>query len=192
MISERRPGRIVNAVVFCIVVLVVGAASVLYQCVQVAFEAEKALHSYDLVVGVLGDYLERSNGKWPRSWEELGTTVPARSHSDLRWPEDFKQLQKRVQIDFDLTTSQVAAQDEEHFSAVEHLGPFHESRKETIMSLLATARRFANRRKERRDALNPHGVGKSTASRHRVIDETEGGRLTEPYTPAKGRPSAPQ
>jgi hypothetical protein len=125
-------------------VALVGGA--FYYGAKVSLDAEITLHGLEFVLDLLGNFLESNGGRWPKSWDELTKTAPSESNSMFIWPDDLPKVRKRVRINFDLTTTQVASQDEEHFTAVESIGPYYPPFKESIRGLLTIARRFSNRK----------------------------------------------
>jgi hypothetical protein len=101
-----------------IAVTIIGLfAALVYRFVRTSREAQYTRSAYFLVLDVLGDYLAQNRGKWPKSWDDL-VQVPNSGVSDFKWPEDVARIQKRIRIDFDLTTPDVISAGITHFTAV--------------------------------------------------------------------------
>lgn len=129
----------------CFLVVMLTLVGAVYLAAHVSLEAESTLHALDLVYDAVGKFLENNGGTWPKSWEQLATNLPNQSASPPLSPDQIERLRRRVRINFDLTTAQVAAQDEEHFSAIGPIGPYYAPFRETIRRLLTIARRFTGK-----------------------------------------------
>ena len=131
-------------------VAVAGALAVGAGCrtANQSWEAEKTLHAFALVCDVISSYLRLSGGRWPTGWEELAAAVPVERgtfSNVFRWPDDLDELRKRVAVDFTLTTADVAAMDEAHFSAVEVVPPALGPYSPAVTNLLRAARALSQR-----------------------------------------------
>jgi hypothetical protein len=122
-----------------LIAMIVGAC---FLVARMSLQAESTLHAIDLVFEVVGEFLENNERRWPKSWDELATIVPKGNASPLLSPDDISKIRQRVKVNFDLTTPEVAAQDEDDFNAIEPIGPHYPPLKETIRGLLKIARRF--------------------------------------------------
>jgi hypothetical protein len=111
-------------IVVTVVVGTIVAAGIwcLYSAAKVSMEAEKTLGTYYMVIDLVSTYVEKTSGKWPRNWEDLRQIPPSREWL-WKWPDDIGEIQKRIRIDFSVTTAEVAKQDPEHFRAIEPVGP---------------------------------------------------------------------
>lgn len=117
-----RKRRILQFVLAGLIVLVCGAAWVVYHNLSRALAGERCLDASLLVVAVLRDYVVISDGSWPRSWSEL-ERMPARQHSMYRWPTDAAIVRQYVWVDFDADLDKMAAQSRDEFDAVKPIGP---------------------------------------------------------------------
>jgi hypothetical protein len=135
----------VKRVVVCSIAVVLCASIVFvcllaYRAATISLEAEKTFHAYDLVIHVLARYLRANSGRWPKSWEDLAATVQSEAPAVFNWPADIREIQRRVRIDFELTTARVASMDEDHFTAVEQMGPNYGRDKGRINWFIGVAR----------------------------------------------------
>lgn len=121
--------------------IVLAGAVLVYQAITVSLQAEHTLHANYLVLAVVTSHLEKDNAEWPRSWDELSTTVASGQGGMYSWPNDREELRARVKIDFSLTTAQVAAMVPSNFTAIAPLGPHYPVSDGAVEQLLRAARR---------------------------------------------------
>jgi hypothetical protein len=84
-----------------------------------SLEAEETLHSTNLVVSLIEEYVSENQGQWPKSWEVL---KEVRSQ-DSRWPEDADDIMSRVSVDFSADPDELVKQSVEEFDAIKPIGP---------------------------------------------------------------------
>ena len=138
MVTWRRAGCILGLVGILLAGLLIGFA---YQAETSSLEAEKTLHAYLVSLDLLTVYVRKNPGKWPTSWDDLIGVSPSTQSPIYHWPEDSGEFSRRVQIDFGLTRAQIAAQNEDNFSAVIQVGPNYGPEEPRIKMLLEAARR---------------------------------------------------
>ena len=128
---------LVGVTVFCIVAGLL--AGYLYRGVSTSLDAEMTLQAYLPTMDALTRFVE-SNGKWPKSWEELIAADRGQTRGWPNSPEGLADLQSRVNVRFDLDLKDVAAMTPETFSAVEQREPHYPAEENLIADLLRAAR----------------------------------------------------
>jgi hypothetical protein len=76
---------------------------------RTALIAENNLQALFQVHQATGEYIEQSNGQWPRSWNDLRA---------LRPDTDFDWVAERVKIDFNANPRRIAGQTPGEFTAI--------------------------------------------------------------------------
>jgi hypothetical protein len=143
------PGREVNvlfrrrqAVRLALVGLVTTASIVvatIWCSVSEALRAERRLHAILLVIDLVQEHVAGCKGEWPRSWEDLERLAP-RQRSMFKWPDDRKEVERCVSIDFEADRDQLARQAADEFVAIKPRGACYPY-KEHVGYLLDTVRR---------------------------------------------------
>jgi len=106
---------------------------------SVSLEAERTLGASYLVLDILTAYVQQKSA-WPASWSDLVPISPHAQYSGLDWPADADDIRRRIDLDFTLCVSEVAAMDVEDFTAVRPLGPNYGLHEGRIKQLLQVAR----------------------------------------------------
>jgi hypothetical protein len=104
-LSRRLIVGICAALVLAIAV-VVGMAII---AVRTSLIAENNLQAFFQVHQATVEYIEQSNGQWPRSWNDLRA---------LRPDTDFDWVAERVKVDFNADPKRIAGQTPEEFTAI--------------------------------------------------------------------------
>lgn len=107
-----------------------------------AYQGQQALiHSHTLAMGrfatgMVQDFVETHDGRWPRSWEELA--------KNQNPPQISPSLRQRVIIDFDADPAALARQRNEEFIAISPVQPPSATYRDywQIESLLETLRKY--------------------------------------------------
>lgn len=109
--------------------------------IHVSLEAENTLHAYILVLDVVEQHVLQHDGRWPKSWEELDLSKPAKGQGIWMWPDDRARIAERIQIDFMLTTVQVVKMTPENFSAIHQVWPNYGPRESELAVFLENMRK---------------------------------------------------
>lgn len=108
--------------------------------IRSSLRAEKTLHTYNLVLDLIENYVETHSGSWPNSWEQLEQVAPKDHPLVWRWPDDKKEIESRIHVDFSLTSGDVVKMSADTFTAVTQKGPYYEPNKGRINQLLEIVR----------------------------------------------------
>lgn len=90
-----------------------------------AYQAQQSLvRSHKLVLGrvvtgMVREYVEKNQGKWPRSWHDVATIDPG---EPFNGPRSVETMQSRVTIDFEADPTKLAQQPVEEFVAIRPRG----------------------------------------------------------------------
>ena len=104
-----------------------------------SWEAEKTLHAYMLVLDVVDAYVQKTGGKWPRSWNDLYSVNL--KVGIWKWPQDHQEVKKRISIDFSTDCEQVSNMTTEQFSAIQQTSPNYGPPRGRIDRLIQDCRR---------------------------------------------------
>ena len=113
---------------FVVVVAVIAAMAVgfcLYQGITTSLHAENVLHAALLTVQLLNEYVILHDGKWPQSWSDLEKLPPKERMGMYDWPEESREVQQYVEVDFSADPESVAKHGVAEFNAVRPIGPFY-------------------------------------------------------------------
>jgi L-rhamnose mutarotase len=105
-----------------VVVLVLGY--LVYQGISTSLHAEHVLHAALLTIDKLDEYVDEHKGAWPKSWQELESTTP-QEWAMFSWPQDSKEIQKYVEIDFNADLKRLIEQEPGEFDAVRPIGSYY-------------------------------------------------------------------
>jgi hypothetical protein len=132
----------------CYIVLLafITVAGLAYIGISVAVRTERGLHAMMLTVAVVQKYVEKS-GEWPKSWKDL-ESVSNLEVGMLAWPRDFIEIQQDVEINFNVTLSEVASQEADTLDVIKPRVPAYGSYRNSFYSLIETARKMENIRQE--------------------------------------------
>jgi hypothetical protein len=131
----------VAAIIVALIILIV---AVFYGGLRSAEQAELNLIYRCLAFDVVGQYVQASEGKWPRSWEDLAATKLERRGSIS--PKELEELKDRVHIRFDVELKDVLLGGVENFDAIQSKGPsYHEGNKFIIEKFLEKLGKFGIR-----------------------------------------------
>ena len=116
---STRKGRFLRRVLITsIIVVPLGLICLLgYLSWSIGWDAQHTLNAYTLVLDVLAEYLQKNNGRWPRSWDDL-VIIRHPGYWPFQWPHDVGEIRRRVQINFDESTADVISSDVANFTAV--------------------------------------------------------------------------
>ena len=110
--------------------------------IAISEAAERNTHASILVLLVLKDYLESSDGRWPKSWDDL-LMAEKRQWAMYRWPEDSAEVILRVDLKFETSSKSVCRMSSNDFTAIAPKGPYYpEPCKPFVEELISTACRF--------------------------------------------------
>jgi len=137
--------------IVAVLVMTLGVAYWLYSCVSVSLEAERTHQVNHGVLLLVTTYLQEHSENWPSSWDDLKNVDP---EPDAWY--DFEEMQKRVQIDFSLTTEQVAEMTVDDFDAIKPIGPNYGPLTSYIRKLLEVANEIVQ--KEEKPARSPKSL----------------------------------
>ena len=121
------------------ILLVLVGSFALLQAIRKTNQAEYALHATVTTVQVVEEYVKRTHGDWPTSWEEL-ESVPCLTNTMFRWPDDRATIQRYVFVDFGISSTDLATADLETFDAIRPIGSHYDSYKPYVADLLKTIR----------------------------------------------------
>ena len=107
--------------------------------VRASLEAERTLQAQIQVLIALDEFVRSHPGEWPKNWEQLASQSNFNDAGRLKWPENSQEIQRRVEVDFDLTPADVASMDVMNFTAVRPIGPNYGAPEELIRQLLTSA-----------------------------------------------------
>ena len=147
----------------------------LYQGVSASVQAEQNLHSTLFMIRLVNHYVQEHE-RWPDSWHEL-EAMPFESEAPrsgapgtnvvriggamtFKWPEQSRELQERVAIDFAAGEADVIAQDVVDFQPIRPIGPYYPYWKYGLIEELQDSLRNSIS-EERRGAVDqsPDGPG---------------------------------
>jgi hypothetical protein len=87
-----------------------------------SLQAESTYQAFNLVLALISEHVEKTSGKWPESWAQLRETSMNESVGGWVWPNDFEEIESRVQVDFSTSTDAVISKGRLDFSAVSTVG----------------------------------------------------------------------
>src|SRR5206468_4148893 len=121
-----RTRLVVRALVAVLVATACVIGWMVYRGVHTSVEAEMNLHATILTIRVVDGFV-REHGRWPHSWEELGSlSVPTLQEDG--WPGRSSEIRQRVAVDFETDPRDVARQNPRAFTAIRPIGPYYEYR----------------------------------------------------------------
>lgn len=98
---------VTKAVLLAIVVALVGVGGFAFVSVQRAFQAVDDCYMQEHVAAVLIEHLQRNEGRWPTSWNDLqGAREICEANSSGHW--SIAELREHVSIDFNADASKLA------------------------------------------------------------------------------------
>lgn len=127
---------------FALLVLILLLVSWVGYGLSTSMRAEETLHAYKLVADLVCVYLNEQGGKWPKDWDGLLAIEPSRTHGVWDWPEESEQVIKRLELDFSVTTAQVAAMKVETLDVIKQQWPHYEHDHYWSARLLEAAKRW--------------------------------------------------
>lgn len=101
-------------------------------------------HAVRVMFSVVTDYIKRTEGDWPASWDDL-EALPERGE----WyePVDYRLIKREVEIDFDVDPRELARQSPAEFQAIRAKNPvFDFSRDPRLVGLLSTMKEYQAKR----------------------------------------------
>lgn len=105
-----------KAIAKVLMVAIIGGVSifvwVICCSISTSLLAERCLHAQLLVIDIVREYVEFSNGSWPRSWDDL-EKIPRGKRSSL------EELRTYVSIDFAADPDRMACQSSDEFNAIQ-------------------------------------------------------------------------
>jgi L-rhamnose mutarotase len=107
---------------FFVAILVLGYC--VYKGISNSLHAEHVLHAALITVEKLDEYVDTHEGTWPKSWQDLESTSPE-EWAMFSWPQDSKEIQKYVEIDFNADLKRLIEQNPGEFDAVRPIGPYY-------------------------------------------------------------------
>lgn len=103
-----------------------------------SLEAEKNAHAYHLAVNVVQAYVRENDGRWPTSWQELEEVTSLSEDDQDRWPAEMDSVRDRIDVDFSVSSDQVAEMSVDNFQAIRAMGPIDEFATRQSRSLVET------------------------------------------------------
>jgi hypothetical protein len=140
MLRDNKGTVFAAGVAVAVLILVTGAVY-LYWAANAALDAEKTNGAFIVVLKLVSSHIEKTSGQWPRSWDDLQRLSQPDVHYDWRWPDDMEEIQKRIRIDFSVTTADVATQNPDSFHAIQQIGHNYGSYDSHI--LLSVCKKYA-------------------------------------------------
>ena len=89
---------------------------------RTALDAESTLHAFLYTLELTDLYQESHLGAWPPDWKSL-EQIPYAREGVWRWPEDSKEIQQRITIDFNVEPEDIAAMSADEFWAIRQREP---------------------------------------------------------------------
>jgi hypothetical protein len=130
-----------------------------------ALDAEHTHHAYLFILDLVSVHVERTDGRWPTSWDELAAESPSRDPSDgWKWSQDRERIQQRIHVDFSVTCADVARMNAKNFHAIDQSSPNFGPDEGRIDELLRICRKY-------QPALTP---GPSPVGRARGAGKADG------------------
>lgn len=139
MIPDERTNRRRKVILtVCLVLAVVGS----FSAVAVRWDsgADTQNQLVRVMYAVVTDYLDKHDGAWPSSWQDL-EQMPSSGH----WydPVDYPLVKQQVEIDFDPDLSQMIGQPPRDFTAIRAKNPVLDySRDPRLVELLNKVREY--------------------------------------------------
>ena len=153
----------------------------LFGAVGQALEAENTHLAYLRTLNIVSEYVDRTSGRWPRSWEDIVEQLPGHGAKELE-PYDLDTFRKRIRIDCSVTCADVAQTDAKTFSAIEPTEPNYGLDEGRIEALLATCRKWCGKTMKSRPAAPvSRGIAVDQARQERKQPDDEKDRGIEEY-----------
>ncbi|MBL8827153.1 MAG: hypothetical protein JNM18_09215 [Planctomycetaceae bacterium] len=121
------------------VVLLVSAASAIWK-VHLALDAESTHQAYLQTIEAIALYLAHHDRRWPPDLEALASFALKHDAESFRSLDNLTDLQRRVEIRFDVTPEEVVGMDSQTFDAVRPREPHFGEISRSIERLLQAAK----------------------------------------------------
>lgn len=145
---------LVRGVIVAGVAVALSVGWCVYDGIATSLHAEHGLHAALLTVELLSDHVHEHSGQWPHSWTDL-EELPPRRRGMFQWPEDSKEVQRYVTVDFAADPQEILSRSAEEFDAVRPIGPYYPFMDSGPIAALLEA----IREHHRKEAVDDQGSG---------------------------------